>query len=204
VHSDHSGAIIDEIERARAQEYALLAALLAGAPNADLLTEISDLTGDISPLGQTHAALAQAAAAADCEEVEREFFDLFIGVGRGELMPYASYYISGTLHAAPLARLRADLATLGLSRAERCSEPEDHAALLCETMAGLVDRRFNTCPEADRNVFEKHLAPWIGRFFTDLQAAKNANFYRRVGVLGQQFVEIERQAFKLADEENGR
>lgn len=198
-----SEIITDEIERARAQEYALLAVLLAGAPNGDLLTQIAGLTGDASPLGQAHAALAQAAAAAERERVEREFFDLFVGVGRGELMPYGSYYVTGTLHAAPLARLRADLATLGLSRAERCSEPEDHAALLCEIMAGLVDRRFGTPLGADRIVFEKHLAPWIGRLFGDLQTAKNANFYRHVGAVGQRFVEIEGEAFRLADRGTG-
>jgi TorA maturation chaperone TorD len=203
VQSGRSETITDEIERARAQEYALLAVLLAGAPNGDLLTRIAGLTGEGSPLGQAHAALGQAAAAAECERVEREFFDLFVGVGRGELMPYGSYYVTGTLHAAPLARLRADLATLGMSRAERCSEPEDHAALLCEIMAGLVDRRFDTPVGADRSVFEKHLAPWIGRFFGDLQTAKNANFYRRVGAVGQRFVEIESEAFRLADRETG-
>lgn len=203
MQSDRSGAITDEIERARAQEYALLAVLLAGVPSGDLLTEIASLTGDGSTLGQAHAALAQAAAAVEREQVKREFFDLFVGVGRGELMPYGSYYVTGTLHAAPLAQLRADLATLGLSRAERCSEPEDHVALLCEIMAGLVDGRFDTPLGADRSVFEKHLAPWIGRFFGDLQTAKNANFYRHVGALGRQFIEIETQAFRFADEDNG-
>ena len=203
MHSDQSAAIVDEIELARAQEYALLAVLLAGAPEADLLAKIANLPGDMSPLGQAHAALAGAAAAADCERVEREFFDLFVGIGRGELMPYGSYYLAGSLHAPTLARLRADLAALGLSRAERCSEPEDHAALLCEIMASLVDHRFNTVSGADRRLFEKHLAPWIGRFFADLQTAKNANFYRRVAAVGREFMAIETQAFRLADEDNG-
>lgn len=203
MHSDQSAAIVDEIELARAQEYALLAVLLARAPEADLLAKIANLPGDMSPLGQAHAALAGAAAAADCERVEREFFDLFVGIGRGELMPYGSYYLAGSLHAPTLARLRADLAALGLSRAERCSEPEDHAALLCEIMASLVDHRFNTVSGADRRLFEKHLAPWIGRFFADLQTAKNANFYRRVAAVGREFMAIETQAFRLADEDNG-
>ena len=43
------------------------------------------------------------------ERVEREFFDLFIGLGRGELLPYGSYYLTGFLHERPLARLREDL-----------------------------------------------------------------------------------------------
>lgn len=202
MRSDQSAAIVDEIERARAQEYALLAVLLAGPPDADLLGRLANLKTEASLLGAAHAALARAAATADCERLSREYFDLFIGVGRGELVPYGSYYLAGSLHASTLARLRADLATLGLSRAERCREPEDHAALLCEVMAGLVDRRFDTPSGADRSMFEKHLAPWIGRFFADLQTAKNANFYRCVAVVGREFVAIENEAFRLADEDN--
>ena len=201
--SDRSAAIVDDIEQARAQEYALLALLLTRAPDADLLGRLAKLPREASPLGVTHAALALAAATADCERLSREFFDLFVGVGRGQLLPYGSYYLAGALHALPLARLRADLAALGLSRAERCGEPEDHAALLCEIMAGLVDGRFDTPLGADRGMFEKHLAPWIGRFFTDLQTATTANFYRHIGAIGQQFIEIESRAFRLADEETG-
>ena len=82
----------------------------------------------------------EAASDADAERVEREFFDLFIGLGRGELLPYGSYYLTGFLHERPLARLRDDLAALGIERAEGNVEPEDHAAILCEIMAGLAER----------------------------------------------------------------
>ena len=192
-----AGGDVDEVDVARAQEYALLAALLARAPDADLLTRVGELRGDASPLGLAHVALAQAAQATTAERVEREYFNLFIGLGRGELLPYGSYYLTGFLHERPLARLRGDLRQLGIERAEDEHEPEDHAAILCEIMAGLASRRFGAKAGADRDMFEKHLAPWIGRFFADLERAAAADFYRRVGTLGRVFFEIETEAFAL-------
>ncbi len=188
---------VDEVDAARAQEYALLAALLARAPDAALLARIATLRGDPTPLGLAHAALAEAASRADADTTEREFFNLFIGLGRGELLPYGSYYLTGFLHERPLARLRQHLAQLGIERAAGQAEPEDHAAILCEIMAGLVSRRFQAPAGADREMFEAHLAPWIGRFFADLERAETADFYRQVGTLGRVFIDIETEAFAL-------
>jgi TorA maturation chaperone TorD len=188
---------VDEIDVARAQEYALLSALLARAPDAALLERLAKLRGDPSPLGVAHAALAEASSKASVERVEREYFDLFIGMGRGELMPYGSYYLTGFLHDRPLARLRDDLRSLGIERAEGEVEPEDHAAIICEIMAGLAAGRFGAPAGSDQQLFEKHLAPWIGRLFTDLERAEGARFYRHVGALGRTFVEIETEAFAL-------
>jgi len=187
----------DDAGTPRAQEYALLAALLARAPDAALLGRISRLEGDRTPLGAAHAALAQAASAADADRVEREFFDLFIGVGRGELLPYASFYLTGFLHERPLARLRADLMALGIECAEDQHEPEDHAAILCEIMSGLIGGLLPATPEQQQQFFDKHLAPWIGRFFVDLEAAESADFYRRIGTIGRVFIGIEIEAFAL-------
>lgn len=187
----------DEIDIARAQEYALLSALLIRAPDAALLQKLSLLRGDASPLGVVHVALAEAAASTPVERVEREFFDLFIGVGRGELLPYGSYYLSGFLYERPLARLRGDLKTLGIERTEKQMEPEDHAGILCEIMAGLASRQFEAPAGSDQKIFEKHMAPWIGRFFTDLERAEAARFYRHVGTLGRLFIDIETEAFAL-------
>jgi TorA maturation chaperone TorD len=187
----------DDVDAARAQEYALLAALLGRAPDAGLLSRLAELRGDASPLGLAHADLAEAAADTTADKVEREYFNLFIGVGRGELLPYGSYYLTGFLHERPLARLRQDLIELGVERAEGVAEPEDHAALLCEVMAGLINRKFPAVEGADRNLFENHMRPWIGRFFSDLEQAQEAKFYRRVGRLGRVFVEIETEAFAL-------
>jgi TorA maturation chaperone TorD len=188
---------VDEVSAARAQEYALLAALLVRAPNTQLLTKLSNLRGDPTPLGVAHAALAQAASEITVERAEREYFDLFIGLGRGELLPYASYYLTGFLHERPLARLRSDLAPLGIERVDGNNEPEDHAATLCEIMAGLVGGLLPAPEGTDQQIFEKHLSPWIGRLFADLEQAEAARLYRSVGALGRTFMEIETQAFSL-------
>jgi TorA maturation chaperone TorD len=135
------GGAIDEVDAARAREYALLATLLRCAPDADLLMRLATLRGDPSPIGLVHAALAEAASTTNVERVEREFFDLFIGVGRGELVPYGSYYLTGFLNERPLARLRDELRRLGIERVEGEAEPEDNAAVLCEIMAGLAAGR---------------------------------------------------------------
>ncbi len=188
---------IDEVDAARAQEYALLGALLMRAPDAALLAGLSQLRADASPLGLAHAGLADAADKATVKSVEREFFDLFIGLGRGELLPYGSYYLTGFLHERPLARLRDDLARIGIARSDGVVEPEDHAGILCEIMSGLASRRFPSSPDSDRLIFDKHMMPWIGRFFTDLENAEAADFYKRVGALGRVYMDIEREAFDL-------
>jgi TorA maturation chaperone TorD len=200
LHIEHSGmtADVDEVDAARGREYALLSLLLARAPDRALLQCLAGLRGDPSPLGVAHAALAEAAGRTSAEHVEREYFDLFIGLGRGELLPYGSYYLSGFLHERPLARLRALLARIGIERAEGQSEPEDHAAILCEVMAGLANGQLPAPAGAERELFEQHLSPWIGRFFTDLECAEAADFYRRVATLGRAFIEIEAAAFALA------
>jgi len=189
---------IDAVDIARAQEYALLATVLGRAPDADLLRRLAELCGDPSPLGVAHAALAEAARCATREGVEREHFDLFIGLGRGELLPYGSYYLTGFLHERPLARLRYDLARLGIERAPGRAEPEDHAAILCEIMAGLVGGRLLAPRGADRALFEAYLAPWMEKFFADLELAKTAEFYRSIGALGRVFMAIEAKAFTMS------
>jgi TorA maturation chaperone TorD len=188
---------VDEVDAARAQEYALIAALLLRAPDAKLLANLAELRGDASPLGLAHAALADAAAQASAESVEREYFNLFIGLGRGELLPYGSYYLTGFLQERPLARLRDDLKQIGVTRAEGVVEPEDHAGILCEIMAGLAGGALPAPKDSDRLIFERHLRPWIARFFADLETAEAANFYRRVGSVGHVFMEIETEAFDL-------
>src|SRR5258708_8381 len=187
----------DDADIARAQEYGLLAALLARAPDAALLGRIARLRGDATPLGAAHTALAQAADNASLDAIEREFFDLFIGVGRGEFLAYGSYYLTGFLNERPLARLREDLQALGIERVEKQCEPEDHAAILCEIMAGLIGGQFPAAVERQRQIFQKHPAPWIGRFFADIAVADAADFYRHVGAIGHLFIEIETEAFAL-------
>lgn len=188
---------VDEIDVLRGAEYALLAVLLGQAPGADLLSRVGALRGDATPLGLAHIDLANAAQATDETTAGREYFNLFIGVGRGELLPYGSYYQTGFLHERPLARVREDLALLGIERSGTTREPEDHIAILCEIMSGLAQGEYEADLAAQARFFERHLAPWAARFFADLETTGTANFYKSVGRVGRTFIELEAEAFKL-------
>jgi TorA maturation chaperone TorD len=187
----------DDVDALRAQEYALLALLLSRAPTAELLGRLAELRGDASPLGLAHIALADAARTADPDAVSREYFDLFVGVGQGELLPYGSYYLTGFLHGRPLARLRQDLDALGIEADETLREPEDHIAILCEVMAGLAGRQFEAQAGGEKRFFERHLEPWGARFFADVETAQLARFYRAVGTVGRVFMAVEAEAFAM-------
>jgi TorA maturation chaperone TorD len=188
----------DEVDLARAAEYALLGSLLLRAPDAARLRQLSGIRGDATPIGLAHIALAEAAAASSVEKVQREFFELFIGVGRGELLPYGSYYLTGFLNDRPLVRLRDDLRSLGAERAEGVHEPEDHIGTLCEVMSGLAAGDFGLGHD-QAGFFTRHISPWASRFFTDLELAGSANFYRTVGALGRLFMTIEAEAFAMQE-----
>ena len=187
----------DAVVTERARLFALLGRLLVAAPDAHLLAALAALPGDASPLGKCYRALAEAAAATDAQRVQREFHDLFIGLGRGELLPFASYYITGFLHERPLADLRGDLARLGIERADGVAEPEDHIASECESFAGLLSGVFQGGAAAAEAFFARHLRPWAGRFFADLEVAEAARFYRAVGALGRLAIEVELAAQEL-------
>jgi TorA maturation chaperone TorD len=186
---------VDEVDFARAREYSLLSNLLAVSPDAQLLSRLAELRGDQSPLGLAHTALGNAAARTDAEITAREHFNLFVGLGRGELLPYASYYLTGFLHGRPLVNLRQALTRIGIERVSGQTEPEDHAAILLEIMAGLAGGEIPAPPGTDREFFDEHLAAWITSFFSDLEKSASADFYAAVGKLGLTFIEIEAQGF---------
>jgi TorA maturation chaperone TorD len=185
-------------DQLRAHEYSMLAVLLSSAPDQTVLEALSGLKGDVTPFGLAHIHLADAARVADPDQISREFFHLFTGVGRGELVPFASYYQTGFLQEKPLARLRADLQALGIERAPELREPEDHIAVLCEIMSGICSGALGTPAGTDRKIFERHLKPWAARFFADLETAEHARFYRHVGAIGRMLMEIETEALNWA------
>jgi TorA maturation chaperone TorD len=189
---------IDELDLARAQEYALLATLLARNPDAEVLQRLALLGGDDSPLGAAHAALGAAAASASAETVRREYFDLFAGLGESGLMPYASFYLAGSLYGRPLEKLRETLLGLGIERVSQ-SEPEDHAAVVCEIMAGLTGGVIPAPVGTDRAFFKMHVASWIRSFFVDLERSGATAFYAHVGALGRVFIDIEIEAYAFAN-----
>jgi TorA maturation chaperone TorD/DNA-binding transcriptional regulator YdaS (Cro superfamily) len=189
----------DDVGSARAGEYLLLAALLRHPVTSELLERLRSITGDATPLGLAHIALAQAAGRTAETAAGREFFNLFIGVGRGELLPYASFYLTGFLNERPLGRVREDLNRLGIERSEGNHDPEDHVATLLEVMAGLSAGDIAAEPGAEQAFFERHLKPWVLRFFADLAVAEASDFYKAVAAVGAAFIDIETQAFAMPE-----
>jgi len=187
-------------DRQRADLYNFLGLLLAGPPNEMLLEQCADLGGDDGPLGTAINALAKIARLSKPAQVEREFNKLFIGLGRGELLPYASYYLTGFLNEKPLASRRRDMAARGMRRAPNVYEPEDNIASLMELMGAMIVGRFGApAPLDDQKVFfNRHITPWAGHFYSDLEAAKNSVFYAAVGAVGRVFMEIESEGFRMS------
>ncbi len=197
--SIEASALAEE-DALRANVYTLLGRLLKSPPTASDLSRFGSLKGDASELGQAISALAAVARAARPEAVDDEFHDLFIGVGRGELLPYGSYYLAGFPNEKPLANLRIDMAQMGIGRAEGVAETEDHIAALCETMAGLITGTFGEPADlsTQQRFFDTHVASWAGKFFEELEAADSAAFFMPVGTIGKLFMHIEAQAFQMA------
>jgi len=201
--SQHEGASgpppDDDMHRARV--YSLMAALLAAPPHAELLNRlrqigdaVSDETGSSpdTPLARGWQALKAAATESNDVALDDEFHELFIGIGRGELMPYASWYLTGFLMERPLAALRQDLKTLGFERQPGVGEPEDHAAALCEIMSMIIASVQGPDIDLQRIFFGEYMA-WLAQFFIDMQKAEAARFYRAVGQFGEQFMTLEKE-----------
>jgi len=191
-------------DTARADLYALLAHLFQAAPDEDLLAVLAN-ADDVSAeaphslVGEAWRKLQSAAAAADPEALAQEVQDLFVGVGSGEVMAYGSWHLTGFLMEEPLARLRDDLAQLGLSRLQSAAEPEDHIAALAEAMRLLVrggDGVAAAAFEVQKAFFTRHLRPWYARFAEQLAKAPSANFYRAAGELTKTFLDTEAALFE--------
>ena len=140
------------------------------------------------------SALALTANYATEASIADEYQDLFIGVGRGELMPFGCWYLTGSLMEKPLVQLRNDLAQLGYVRQPDVYEPEDHIAALCEVMSLMILHHHGYSQQ--HTFWQRHLAPWAGKFFSDLQHAKRAVFYSPIGLLGEHFVQKEADYFQ--------
>ncbi len=191
-------SITDE-DRARAQIYQLLAVLLSSPLSDELLKGLASLQGDDTPLGSAYKNLAALAQRTTAVDAEQEFNNLFIGVGRGELLPYASYYLTGFLNEKPLADLRTDLMTRGVKVSDDVKEPEDHIGTLCEIMAGIITGEFacDSDVSSQKAFFDAHMAKWAALFFTDLEEAQSSVLYAPVGSLGRAFMAVEADAFAI-------
>lgn len=190
---------LSEEDLLRAQMYRFLARLLAAPPDAGTLEVVSRLKGDDTDLGRGLSTCALLAGKTSVADAEREYNALFIGLGRGELVPFGSYYLAGFLNEKPLAKLRQHMIQLQMARADEVSEPEDHIASLCEMMAGMIDGLYGGEDNlhGQQAFFEAHLASWAPQFFQDLEGAESSKLYAPIGTVGRVFMEIESTAFKM-------
>lgn len=195
----HSTQVITEEDQLRADLYDFLSALLARPANKALLDKTAKLSGDETDLGRAIGTLAKLAVQSSVKSVEREFNALFIGLGRGELLPYGSYYMTGFLNEKPLALLRDDMAKNSIVRAENIYEPEDNIASVLEMMSGLIMGSFGEVVSLSqqKTFFNRHIAPWAGHFFTDLEGAEGSLFFAPIGAIGRHFMAIEKEAFRI-------
>lgn len=182
----------------RVGTYSVLGALLANPPGRDMLDRLATAGGNEGgdEIGRAWTAVALAAQRTDVDQVRFEHTELFIGVSQGEITPYASWYLTGSLMERPLVELRQSLKALGVERNKGVKEPEDHAGALLETMALLINAG-EVSFEREQDFFQAHVEPWMKDLFQDLQEAKSAAFYRPVGLLGKAFMELESKYYRM-------
>ncbi len=184
---------LEDEQRYRAGAYGLLAALLRATPEQALLDHLVTLSpqSDAEPdaLAEAMASLADAARNHNPAQIEDEYHNLFIGIGKGEVVPYGSWYLTGYLMEQPLSDLRDDLRALGFERSADTHEPEDHAAALFEVFSVMIGDA-SSLSEQER-FFDIHMKPWLERFFVDLGNARSADFYKPVAQFGAAFIKLE-------------
>jgi TorA maturation chaperone TorD len=184
----------------RSSTYSLLAALLRAAPDQNLLNILSELASENGnseddAIFLSMTALSLSARMLSPDSIEDEYHQLLIGLGRGEVVPYGSWYLTGFLMEQPLSDLRDDLVILGFERNDNICEPEDHVAALCEVFSLLISEGSDI--DQQYAFFKTHMAPWIGHFFDDLRDAKSAVFYKSVGRFGSAFIAFESEYFSM-------
>ncbi|HUP08989.1 MAG TPA: molecular chaperone TorD family protein [Caldimonas sp.] len=190
---------------ARAEVYGLLADLYRGPPSAELYAQLQVAVTDAPERGAFLEAnwreLVGAARRLTRDAVAAEYADLFIGVGKPEILPFGSYHLAGRLHERPLVELRRDLAAIGLERPEGVHETEDHLSCLCEVMRYLIagDDVSVSNLESQRRFHDAHVRPWIEAFCATLVAHPRADFYRALATFTRDFFAVEAQAFDLLD-----
>ncbi len=190
---------VREEDQLRADMYSFIANMIRTEPSQELLDSVKNLSGDNSSIGSSIKLISKLASSMHISEIQDEYVSLFVGVGRGELLPFASYYLTGFLNDKPLSKLRDDMNKLGVVRLKEVKEPEDHVSSLFDIMSGLITGQFGkayTISEQS-DFFEKHLNSWIHLLMSDIESAKTAVFYAPIGSLGKEFINIERESFRM-------
>ena len=190
---------VREEDQLRADMYSFIANMIRTEPSQELIDSVKTLSGDSSLIGSSIKLISKLASTMHISEIHDEYVNLFLGVGRGELLPFASYYLTGFLNDKPLSKLRDDMNELGVVRLKEVKEPEDHVSSLFDIMSGLITGKFGKVYSISEQstFFEKHLNSWVHLLMSDIESAKTAVFYVPIGSLGKEFINIEREAFKM-------
>lgn len=195
---------LDE-ETARAEVYGLLAQLYYSTPSADLLSAlrvaVTEAPAQGAFLEEPWRELVGVARAMSDAAIAQEYDALFGGVGKPEVYLFGSHYQSGYLNEKPLARLRDELASLGLARDEAMPETEDHIAYLCEVMRYLIagDDAAVANLARQQQFFSTHLQPWANAMLDAISTHPGARFYAALADFTRAFVSVEVQGFDLLE-----
>jgi TorA maturation chaperone TorD len=193
---------LDE-ETARSELYGLLALVFYAPPTSELIADLRAAATDAPAAGafleEPWRALVGAARELTDEAIRVEYNTLFGGMGKPEVYLYGSHFLSGFLNEKPLAKLRTDLASLGLARDDAMSETEDHVAYLCEVMRYLIASEDVAVANLtrQREFFATHLQPWVNTLCDDLEGHPRARFYAAVAGLTRAFMAVEAQGFDM-------
>lgn len=190
-------------ETARAELYGLLAALYYGCPAIELIAKLRVAATDAPAVGafleEPWRVLVGVARVMTDAAIHAEYDALFGGVGKPEVYLYGSHFLSGFLNEKPLARLRTDLAALGLERSEAMSDTEDHIAYLFEVMRYLIAGDDVAVANLTRQheFFSAHIQPWASTMCDDIKMHPKAHFYSALAELTLAFIGIEAQGFDM-------
>lgn len=197
-----SNSALDE-ETARSELYGLLAVLYYAPPTANLLAQLRVAVTEAPAAGafleEPWRGLIAAARALVDGAIQAEHHSLFGGIGKPEVYLYGSHFLSGFLNEKPLAKLRNELDSLGLTRDDSMSETEDHFAYLCEVMRYLIAGEDVAVANLtrQREFFSTHIQPWVLTMCDDLQKHPKAKFYAAVAQLTRSFIGVEAQGFDM-------
>jgi TorA maturation chaperone TorD len=193
---------LDE-ETARSEIYGLIASVLYASPAIELIAQIRIAVTDTPAAGafleEPWRQFVGVARSMTDQAIKDEYDVLFGGVGKPEVYLYGSHYLSGFLNEKPLARLRTELASLGLERSEAMSDTEDHLAYLCEVMRYLIAGEDVAVANLtrQREFFAAHIQPWANQMCDAIQTNTKANFYASLAELIRAFISVEAQGFDM-------
>jgi TorA maturation chaperone TorD len=194
---------LSEEDAGRANLYALIGRLFYDAPDSILFAQLcraeAEPTGNNALLDRAWRSLRDACGSAYPVVVKQEHDSLFVGVGKSEVTPYTSHYVTGNSPDRHLVRLRERLDQLGLARRSAAFEVEDHVSGVCDVMRILVE---DAHPLSEQQLFFKEFVyPGVTPFCEAVAIATSAAFYRCVAEFARAFLEVERQAFELHEAE---